>query len=57
MTANSWNTFVIPLANFNGGSTAYTNIYTAPGQILKSQVAFNAPSGNAVMYICQHGFS
>lgn len=56
MIANTWNSFSPLLSVYNGGSTAYTNLH-ALGQFLKMQLAFNAPTGNAVMYICQHGLS
>lgn len=56
MTANVWNTFVVPIANLNGGGTAYPNVVTF-GQMLKMSIGFNAPSGNAVMYVCQQGMS
>lgn len=56
MTANAWNNFVVPIANLNGGGTAYPNVVTF-GQMLKMSIGFNAPSGNAVMYVCQQGMS
>jgi hypothetical protein len=55
LTAGQWNTRTWLISAWDGGSGAYPQV--SGKTILKHINSFNAPSSNAVVYICQDGFT